>query len=194
MHSQLTELWTFLPNSRHNSHFQQALNSSIVLQGVSGQATPQSVSSPSDTSILQFVVTSAVTGTYELCVLIFNSQCLFMNHSIFWRPHSVLVAPGNVFSAPFYLQVTNPVQSILIVRQPQGSVETAVELTVQPRLSIISSGPSIAGQQVRATVDASCNSGASLLFDSCTILPDSTCEFRGLAVIGIIQEVSRLTS
>lgn len=110
-----------------------------------------------------------------------------------WRSHSVLVAPGNIFSPPFSLQVTNPVLSISILRQPQGSVDTAVKLTVQPRLSITSSGRSIVGQQVQATADASCYSGASLLFDTCTILPDSTCEFRDLAVIGITVEVSRVT-
>ncbi len=80
--------------------------------------------------------------------------------------------------------------SISILRQPQGSVDTAVPLTVQPRLALTSSGPSIVGQQVQATADASCNSGVPLLFDTCTILPDSTCEFHGLAVIGITVEVS----
>jgi hypothetical protein len=70
-----------------------------------------------------------------------------------------------------------------------GTVDTGVALTVQPRLSITSVGPSIVGQMVHATSDASCTPGAVLFFDSCTILADMTCEFRDLSVSGIFQEV-----
>ena len=82
---------------------------------------------------------------------------------------------------------------ISIIRQPEGSVDTAVSLTVQPRLSITSSGPSLEGQRVRAMADASCTSGVSVLFDTCVVLDDSTCEFRGLAVIGVNREVEHLS-
>ena len=70
-----------------------------------------------------------------------------------------------------------------------GDVSTGVALTVQPRLSIASFGPSIVGQLVHAAADPSCTSGADLLFDTCTILADLTCEFRELSVSGIFQEV-----
>ena len=70
-----------------------------------------------------------------------------------------------------------------------GTVDTGVALTVQPRLSITSVGPSIVGQLVRATSDASCTPGTALFFDTCTILADMTCEFRDLSVSGIFQEV-----
>jgi hypothetical protein len=70
-----------------------------------------------------------------------------------------------------------------------GTVDTGVALTVQPRLSITSVGPSIVGQLVRATSDASCTPGAALFFDTCTILADMSCEFRDLSVSGIFQEV-----
>jgi hypothetical protein len=93
---------------------------------------------------------------------------------------------------PFSIFVTNPVHRISITRQPEGSVDTAVSLTVQPRLSITSSGPSLEGQRVRAMADASCTSGVSVLFDTCVVLADSTCEFRGLAVIGVNREVEHL--
>jgi hypothetical protein len=99
------------------------------------------------------------------------------------------VASGNVFSLPFSVQVINPVQRVSILRQPMGTVSTGVALTVQPRLSIASFGPSIVGQMVRAASDPSCTSGAVLLFDTCTILADLTCEFRELSVSGIFQEV-----
>ena len=99
------------------------------------------------------------------------------------------MAAGDVFSLPFSVQVINPVQRISILRQPMGTVSTGVALTVQPRLSIASSGPSIVGQLVHAAADPSCTSGADLLFDTCTILADLTCEFRELSVSGIFQEV-----
>ena len=51
-----------------NSYHNQALNSSISLQGLSGQDFPQAVSFPN--SALSFVVASAVTGTYQLYVAI----------------------------------------------------------------------------------------------------------------------------
>ena len=95
-----------------------------------------------------------------------------------------------MYSAPFSVQVTNPVQLISIVQQPSGSVNTAVALPVQPRLLITSAGPSIVGQQVKASVDPSCTPGATLLYGTCTVLPDSTCEFYNLAVVGIFKEVA----
>jgi len=95
-----------------------------------------------------------------------------------------------VYSAPFSVQVTNPVQLISIVQQPSGSVNTAVALPVQPRLLITSVGPSIVGQQVQASADPSCTPGATLLYSTCTVLPDSTCEFYNLAVVGIFKEVA----
>jgi hypothetical protein len=55
-------------NNIGNSYQKQALNSSISLQGLSGQDFPQAVSFPN--SALSFVVTSAVTGTYQLYVAI----------------------------------------------------------------------------------------------------------------------------
>ena len=88
------------------------------------------------------------------------------------------------------MQVTNPVQLISIVQQPSGSVNTAVALPVQPRLLITSVGPSIVGQQVTASADPSCTPGATLLYGTCTVLPDSTCEFYNLAVVGIFKEVA----
>jgi hypothetical protein len=94
-----------------------------------------------------------------------------------------------VVSLPFSVFVTNPVQRVSITRQPAGSVDTAVPLTVQPRLFITSIGPSLEGQRVRAIADASCASGLSVLFDTCLVLADSTCEFRDLAVIGVNREV-----
>ena len=95
-----------------------------------------------------------------------------------------------MYSAPFSVQVTNPVQLISIVQQPSGSVNTAVALPVQPRLLITSVGPSIVGQQVQASADPSCTPGATLLYGTCTVLPDSTCEFHNLAVVGIFNEVA----
>ena len=95
-----------------------------------------------------------------------------------------------MYSAPFSVQVTNPVQLISIVQQPSGSVNTAVALPVQPRLLITSVGPSIVGQQVQAIADPSCTPGATLLYSTCTVLPDSTCEFYNLAVVGIFKEVA----
>ena len=95
-----------------------------------------------------------------------------------------------MYSAPFLVQVTNPVQLISIVQQPSGSVNTAVALPVQPRLLITSVGPSIVGQQVKASVDLSCTPGATLLYGTCTVLPDSSCEFYNLAVVGIFKEVA----
>ena len=95
-----------------------------------------------------------------------------------------------MYSAPFLVQVTNPVQLISIVQQPSGSVNTAVALPVQPRLLITSAGPSIVGQQVKASVDPSCTPGATLLYGTCTVLPDSSCEFYNLAVVGIFKEVA----
>ncbi len=92
---------------------------------------------------------------------------------------------------PFSVFVTNPVQHVSITRQPMGSVYTAQALTVQPRLAIISFGPSLEGQRVYATADPSCTPGLSVLFDTCVVLPDSTCEFQGLAVIGINREVKQ---
>lgn len=89
---------------------------------------------------------------------------------------------------PFSVLVTNPVQGISIIRQPMGSVDTAQALTVQPRLSVASSAH-LEGQRVYATVDPSCTPGVSVLFDTCVVLPDSTCEFQGLAVVGINREV-----
>ena len=88
------------------------------------------------------------------------------------------------------MQVTNPVQLISIVQQPSGSVNTAVALPVQPRLLITSVGPSIVGQQVTASADPSCTPGATLVYGTCTVLPDSTCEFYNLAVVGIFKEVA----
>ena len=97
-----------------------------------------------------------------------------------------------MYSAPFSVQVTNPVQLISIVQQPSGSVNTAVALPVQPRLLITSvqPGPSIVGQQVTASADPSCTPGATLLYGTCTVLPDSSCEFYNLAVVGIFKEVA----
>ena len=46
---------------------------------------------------------------------------------------------------------------------------------------------------MRAMADASCTSGVSVLFDTCVVLADSTCEFRGLAVIGVNREVDHLS-
>ncbi len=83
-------------------------------------------------------------------------------------------------------------QRISITRQPAGSVDTAVPLTIQPHLFITSIGPSLEGQRVRAIADASCGSGLSVLFDTCVVLADSTCEFRDLAVIGVHREVELL--
>jgi hypothetical protein len=93
-----------------------------------------------------------------------------------------------VISLPFSVLVTNPVQRISIIREPIGSFETAVALTVQPRVFIISNF-SLEGQHVRASADPSCTSGATVLFDTCIVLSDSTCEFHDLAVIGINREV-----
>ncbi len=57
----------------------QAVNSSITLQGTFGQASPQAVSGPNTLqSGVSFVVTSAVTGAYQLCVLIILFTCLAM--------------------------------------------------------------------------------------------------------------------
>ncbi len=105
LHSHLIELWpylwTSLSNSRHNSFRQQALNTSIVLQGLSGQATPQSVSSP-PIGILQFVVVSAVTGTYELCVWIFNHQSFVNNSKHLTSPQRLGCSRQYIFS-PFFV-------------------------------------------------------------------------------------------
>ena len=95
-----------------------------------------------------------------------------------------------MYSLPFSVQVTNPVGLISIIQQPSGSVDVAVALPVQPRLYITSVGPSLAGQRVQANTDPSCTPGTSLLFATCTILPDSTCEFKNLAVVGIVREVT----
>jgi hypothetical protein len=71
-----------------------------------------------------------------------------------------------------------------------GYVDTAQALTVQPRLAISSIGPSLKGQRVYATADPSCTPGLSVSFDACVVLSDSTCEFHGLAVVGIDREVN----
>jgi hypothetical protein len=71
-------------SSIRNSYHKQALNSSISLQGLSGQDFPQAVSFPN--SALSFVVTSAVTGTYQLYVAIsFVIQvfCDFEGHAAY---------------------------------------------------------------------------------------------------------------
>ncbi len=57
----------------------QAVNSTITLQGTFGQASPQAVSGPNTLqSGVSFVVSSAVTGSYQLCVLISFFTCLSM--------------------------------------------------------------------------------------------------------------------
>jgi hypothetical protein len=118
-----------------------------------------------------------------------------LQHLFYDWPRSVLFAvgsatSGNIFSLPFSVQVINPVQLITIIRQPSGSVNTAVAIPVQPRLFLSSSGPSIVGQLVQASADESCTAGVSLLFGACTVLPDSTCTFQNLAVVGIFNEVN----
>jgi hypothetical protein len=57
----------------------QAVNSTITLQGTFGQASPQAVSGPNALqSGVSFVVTSAITGAYQLCVFINLFTCTAM--------------------------------------------------------------------------------------------------------------------
>ncbi len=94
-------------------------------------------------------------------------------------------------SAPFSIQVINPILHIQITRQPSGDVDVAQALRVQPILSIRirSDSPSIVGQLVRAVVDSSCYAEASALSETCTIVNDNTCTFQTLSVVGIRKEV-----
>jgi hypothetical protein len=94
-------------------------------------------------------------------------------------------------SAPFSIQVINPILHIQIIRQPSGDVDVAQALPVQPILSIRirSDSPSIVGQLVRAVVDSSCYAEASALSETCTIADDDTCTFHTLSVVGIRKEV-----